>query len=317
LARERRRSWWLYGGLYLGLSLLLVQFHAELVNFGPRSQKRFQRHEQILVRRGEAPWTFRLAVPWAAELLSPVFEAAGLPHRRAVESAYLVWRWLFTLGLFLLFHRFLAHWLEPPYPLLGTLLLAALHAPSYLHYWFQPASALDLLLWTAALVLTLRGRHAWLFPLLLLGALNRETSVFIVLLHGGLQWGREPWRRLGLRLAALTVVWALPVALLRLWTGEVSWAHGSTPLGMLQANFNHPAWLLYAASFWGLLWAVPVLGWRRFPPELRRLALVLVPYLGLQLAFGRIRELRLLLPLGLVLVPMYLLLLRADEGEGA
>jgi hypothetical protein len=310
-----RKLSWIHLALYLGLALLLVQLHGESINFGPKAGKRAERHEQIISGQGEAPWVYRLAVPWTAELSGRVVQLAGLPERRAVEWGYLIWRFVFTAGLFLLFHRYLGHWLPPPWPVAGTLLLVALHGPSYLHYWFQPASSLDLLLWVAAAVLTLEGRWRWLFPLILLGSLNRETSVFIALIHGALLWGRGPLRPLVLRMVGLGGCWALGFFAVRLWSDSGGWAHGSHPLGMLLANLGNPGWLLYALSFWGVLWLLPILRWSRLPVGLRALLLVSLPYLALQLLFGRIREVRLLLPLALALIPVLLLELRDRSGE--
>jgi hypothetical protein len=309
-----RRPRWIHVALYLGLSLLLVQLHGEMVNFGPKAGKRAERHEQILQGEGASPWAYRLAVPWMAEASGAVVELAGLPERRATELAYLFWRWVFTFGLFLLFHRYLGHWVPPPYPLLGTLLLAGLHGPAFAHYWFQPASSLDLLLWTAAAVITLEGRWPWILPLMLLGGINRETSVFIVLIHGALCWGRVPLGALLPRVAALAVAWALPFGAVRVLVGSAEWSHALPALGMLPTNLGQPAWLLYAACLWGVLWVLPALRWRALPPRLRALVLVMLPYLALQLYFGRIREVRLLLPMGLALIPVLLLALR-DEGR--
>lgn len=311
-----RRLGWTHIALYLGLALLLVQLHGEWINFGPKAGKRADRHQQIVSGQGEAPWVHRLAVPWAAELTGRAISVAGFPKQRSVELAYLFWRWVFTFGLFLLFHRYLGHWVPPPWPLLGTLLLVGLHGPSYSHYWYQPASALDLLLWVACAVLTLERRWTWLFPLILLGSFNRETSVFIVLIHGALLWGQMPVRPLLLRMAGLGACWALPFVAVRLVVDAAGWAHGSSPWGMLLANFSHLDWLLYALCFWGVLWVLPGLHWRQLPRQLRALVVVLLPYLALQLAFGRIRELRLLLPLALALVPVLLLTLRErDRGQ--
>ncbi len=312
-----RRLSWIHVVLYLGLAALLTQLHGEWINFGPKQGKRAERHAQIIQAEGEAPWAYRAVVPWAAELTGTVVQLSGLPQQRSVEWGYLLWRGVFTFALFLLFHRYLGHWVPPPWPLLGTLLLAGLHGPSYAHYWFQPASSLDLLLWVAAAVLTMEGRWRWLFPLILLGSLNRETAVFIALIYGALRWGQEPWRPVLAKMVALGACWALPFVGLRLLVDVAGWAHGTNPVGMLLANISHGDWLLYALCFWGVLWIVPVLRWRSLPATLRALVVVLLPYLALQLFFGRIRELRLLLPLALALVPALLLTLhRRSAGDG-
>jgi hypothetical protein len=313
-----RTSHWILPLLFLGLAALLTSLHGEWINFGPKTMERAERHEQILTRNGEAPWVYRVAVPWAAEGLAPLFEVAGYPHRRAVEYGYLGLQMVFTWSLFLLFFRWLGHWLAPPWPLLGTVFLAALHGPSYAFYWFQPDSALDLALWAGALVLAVRGRWVPVLWLMALGGLNRETIAFVPLMFAALRWDAEPRGRLCQKVVALLTAGGLPALAVRLWVGPAGWAHGSTPLGMFLANLSHGGWLGYALLFWGLLWAAPVLAWRESPPALRRLALALAPYLALQLAFGRIREVRLLMPLGVVLVPMGMLWLKArlprEEG---
>lgn len=292
------------GALYLGLALTLVQLHAFMVNFGDDAHKRAHRHEQILEWQGESPWAYRLAVPAMAEGLSRVPRLAGHPARSSVEYGYLALRLVFTLGVLLAFHAWLEHWLDPPGALSGTLLLAALHGPAYAWYWFQPASEADLLLWLLAALAARSEGWRWLLPAVALGALNRETSVFMVLIYGAASLDRLPLATVLRRCAALFAVWAAIFVGLRVLVPTSGWVHGSTPLGMLRANLRHPGWLLYAITFFGLLWFVPAWSWDRAPRPLRALTVTLGPYLALQLLFGRIREVRLLLPLSLVLVPL-------------
>ncbi len=296
--------------VYLGLSLLLVQVHAFTVNMVRAPRYRVERHAEILAGSGKSPYVYRILVPRLTEATRPLVKALGIDNpKQNLEWSYLLWRWVFTFGLLLLFHLWLESWVEPPWVVGGVFLLAALHPPSYLFYWYQPASALDLLLWTAAAVISMSGRgHNWLFPLMLLGGLNRETAVFIPLIYLALRLGREPTGRLLLRTFALETVWLATFVGLRLMIGVKE--PKVTPLQVLQENLTHPSWFVYALSFFGVLWLFPLLDWRRLPKELKRLALALTPYLGLQIVFGRIREVRLILPLALVLIPIALQALR-------
>lgn len=306
--------------LFLGLALCLSLFQASILNFGPRQADRAERHQLILERQGDAPWTYRVLMPALAQVTSRVPQSLGVEPRDAVEVGYVTWQVVFTAALLLAFHRYVATWLDPPWALATGLLFAALQAPSYAWYWFQPDSLPDLLLWVLVANLSLgppalpsgerKSADGWLFPLVLVGTLNRETAVFAVALHGLLRWGREPWKALLLRCLALGACWLAVFLGVRRWVGEHGWAHGGTPLGYLQANFTHPTWLLYAASFFGILWLAPWVRRSGQPVELRRMALLMVPYLVLQLLFGRIREVRLLLPLSLALLPLGALWLR-------
>jgi hypothetical protein len=305
--------------LLVGLGLLFTWFHGLIVNFGDHEADRAERHALVLSGQGEAPWTYRVAMPMLAEGVGRVASAVGVPQDRAVEAGYLFWRGVATVGVLLLFFRLLQSWVEPPWALAGTLLLAALHVPSYAYYWFQPDSPLDLLLWVAAATVTIEKREGWLYPMILLGGLNRETSIFVVAIHLALGWRRNAagsggwWegnRRLILRCFVLVALWAAAIGAVRLVVGPVRWAHGATASGLFLANVTHIDWILYAALFLGVLWVVPFAGWKLFPPELKRLAWALLPYLVLQVIFGRIREVRLFLPLTVVLVPMAMILVR-------
>jgi hypothetical protein len=76
-----------------------------------------------------------------------------------------------------------------------------------------------------------------------------------------------------------------------------------------------PLWWVYAAGFLGAVWVLPWMGFRRRPPELQRMAIALMAtHLPLQLLFGRVREVRLLLPLAVALIPLALLRLQESEG---
>lgn len=287
---------------------MLVAMHAMSVDLGPKADKRTQRHAQILEGEGRAPWAYRVLSPAVTEVLTQAATPV-LGRAHAPVASYLLWRWAWTFCLLLLFHGLLRTWLDPPEALAGTLLLAALHPASYHFYWYQPDSPPDLVLWVAAALLTLRGRGWWLVPLVLVGSLNRETAVFVVLVHLALGWDREPRRALLLRAITILLTWASVFAGLRLVLGPRPWSGGFP--GMLLANLTHPTWLLWAGVFLGALWVLPWLSWRTQPPSLRRLSLALVVgYLPLQLVFGRIREVRLLLPLALFLVPMAIIALR-------
>ena len=300
--------------LYLGLALCLALFHGSIQNFGPRQDDRAERHAQVLSHAGEAPWTYRLLVPTLAEIVRPVPEGLGASPKDALEASYLLWQFLFTAALFLAFHRYLTIWLDPVWALAANLFFIALQGPAFAYHWFQPDSLPDLLVWVAAAVLSLGPpgrRDFWLFPLVLVGAVNRESALFLVAIHGAFRWGREPTKDLCFRGLALAACWLVVFLGVRRLVGSHGWAHGGTPWSYFLANITNPDWLLYAASFFGVLWLAPFVGWGRQPAGLRRLAVLMIPYLALQFAFGRIREVRLLLPLSLVLIPLGALWLRS------
>lgn len=319
-ARPFGRSAALYLALLAGLALLLTQVHAYTVNLEKAPRYQVRRHQEILDGSGKSPYVYRQLVPRLAEATRPLLARLGVDGGMAsLDWSYVVWRGLFTFAFLVLFHLWLTAWLDPPWAVAGTLLVAALHPPSYLFYWFQPDSALDYVVWTAAALISLRPRgQLWLLPLVAVGTLNRETALFAVAIHLALRWGEEPAGRLLARTAALGATWAAVFLGLRL---AIGWQEQKVTVAqMLGENFAGPGWAIYALSFFGALWFLPFVGWHRRPAPLRRLAVGLAPYLALQPLFGRIRETRLILPLALVLVPLALLALRqrmgGEGGEG-
>jgi hypothetical protein len=138
--------------------------------------------------------------------------------------------------------------------------------------------------------------------------------IFVAAIHFALRYGREPLRGLLLRCGSIAAASAATFVALRVMIGEKPAVVSAAQV--MGENFASPMWWVYALAFFGALWLLPFRGWRAQPAELRRLLLVLIPYLLLQIVFGRIREVRLLLPLALPLIPMALARLRtASEGD--
>ncbi|MFT5683200.1 MAG: hypothetical protein ACI8RZ_004129 [Myxococcota bacterium] len=303
-------------GMYLLLASLLVQQHAYHINFSDAVALRAQRHIRLIALEGDAPWAYRLLVPAAAEAISIPLAALGIDADGAREYGYLSLRWVMTAALLLLFHRYCRRFLSVQWALTATLLLVALHAPAFMHYWFQPASPLDLLLWLMATMITLRGRNDWLPLIVFLGALNRETAVFIIAIHGILRLGHEPLPKLLLRCAGLGAIWAAVFVGLRQIITPQLWSTEKTVWEMFVRNLD-VEWFFYALSFVGMWGLLPLLGWKKVPDVLKRLTLVMIPYVVLLMLFGRIREVRLLLPLTIPLIPAAFLVLQGWLAEDA
>lgn len=309
-----RRRWLLVALLYAGLAGSLTSFHAFEINFGDKLHKRTARHAQIVsMLAGKKPWAYRVAVPLTVEhTLRPPLMATGMRPIVAREYGYLIVRfastWLTLLGSHLLIRRLVPR----GNALAGGVLVAALHGPSTAHYWFQPASQVDHLWWLAAALLTLARRDALLVPLIFVASVNRETAVFAVPIHFALRWGTEPVRHTLLRCVAMTAAWSVPFFMLRELVvlsprpGRRMWKHFTT-------NLHQYEWQWYAFVFAGAWTLLPLLGLRRMPRALRLLMAALVPYVVLVFAFGRIREVRLFLPLTVAFVPALMWLL-ADRS---
>lgn len=297
--------------LFAGLALMLTFLHALDVELrDDYVQPRAQRHAEILDHTGKDPYVYRLLAPELAEAGRQLLGGAGVARDVAPEKSYLALHFAATLAGLLLFRRVLDAFVPQPWGLAGTLLFAALHPASYRYFWFQPDSPIDLALWLLAAWLAVRGKSGlWLIPLTAVGVLNRETVIFAPLIYGALAWDRVPRRRVKIECSAALITWAAVYLGLRLWIGPKERVVSVTTL--MHENLGDPSAWLYAGVFFGLLWILPVLRWRRASPALKRLTLVLIPSFLPNLVLGRVREVRLFLPLSLCLIPHLLEELRA------
>ena len=288
--------------LFAGLALMLTALHAlDVETRDDYAAMRAERHAEILEHRGKDPYVYRILAPEIAELGRRLANG-GASQPGAPERSYLALHFAATFSGLLLLRVVLATLYESPWALTGALLFAALHPACYRYFWFQPDSPIDLALWLGAGALAVRGANGlWLLPLTALGALNRETILFAPLIYGALAWERVPRRRLLFECAAALAAGGVVLVGLRLWIGAKERIVGLADL--LHENLGNPAGWLFAATFFGVLWVLPLARWRKASPAVRRLTLVLVPSLLLDLIFGRIREVRLFLPLSLALIP--------------
>lgn len=291
------------------LTLLLTLFHGHAVSYGPKAAERAERHALILDRQGRAPWAYRVASPALAEAISyPLRTVAGA---HALEAAYLLLRFASVLAVLVLVRLWLGQRVEAREALLGAVLTGALIPTTTLYYWYQPDSMPDLALWLAAA--TWPRQTLPLAVAVLLGSLNRETAAFAVPIAAVMAWDREPRQRTAGRTLLLTGLWLAGFLGVRMLVGQRPWS-GSLS-GLVHANLSHPSWWALAGAFLAIP-GLAVLGWRTSPPRERVLLVGLVTtYLPLQLAFGRIREIRLFLPVAVLTLPLLLRGLRSTEKQ--
>jgi len=320
------RKWFVLGMLYLLISLSLALFHGHLINVGQRFEEglRSFQHYQLITQDAERtfprlqllPYAYRILVPYTVEGMNNVTTAilgGDIPFRIEkvnLENFYILIRGLTMFATFVGFHKLLECYVETPWALGGTFFLAAIHGPTFIFYWYQPSSPLDLCLWIWAAYLTIKRKDWYLFPIMLVGAFNRETIVFMILVHFALRYGNEPLKKLFFRCTILGVIWASVFFGMRIALPMDNAEHANKWVGFLNENLSNFHWQQYAFIF-VCSWAFfPIFFWKKMPPELKRLVYTLIPYIALIFLFGRIREVRLFLPLCIPMIPATMLFLK-------
>jgi hypothetical protein len=203
--------------IYLSFALTLTVYHAFEINRKFWVQ-RSEYHRAIVAREFKAPYQYRVMAPFLAEaggrLLERAFDLqSGKPAALAREAVYIVLRFLATWATLVVFHRLMEFWLLPSAAFSATIILFGLHLYTFRSYFYQPSSFLHLLFFVLGVYLVVRHHMGWVYPLMILASLARETSVLLTMVVVAYYW---PKRELLRHVAGLFGVWVTVQISLRL-----------------------------------------------------------------------------------------------------
>jgi hypothetical protein len=310
--------------LALSAAQVYVQYRAQIDESAGVSPLAFiqqvlgPRHDAVLDHTVGDPWRFRLLSDWGAEAFKQVASAVGVPKPAAV--GFLAFRFVQNVAIFALAFALYRRLGAPRVTaILGLGLLAWAMSESLLHVQMSFNTYTDIALYLAAALLILDRRYAWIVPLSIVAALNRETGglIPVMLIAVGIVHGlRTPDGRLAVRTGAIAVVaFAATYAVIRLAVGPSYYilGNGHHPgFDMLQYNLGRGITYDFAFQTVNIVPLLAVLSWRRWPVELKAFAVAVVPaWVVIHLFTAVISETRLLLvPLAVALLPGALLALR-------
>jgi hypothetical protein len=178
----------------------------------------------------------------------------------------------------------------------------------------QVTDPLNLLIYILALWAIRDGRDRWLYPLVVIGMLNRETAILIPILYACVRAGQAPLRSWLPHALALAFLAASVYAGLRWIFGlKQPYAQGGV-VGILGFNARHWAGWVQAFAFFNLALLFAWRGLKRRPVFLRRALLIVPLFFAIHLTVAILREVRLFLPLVPILVPLTLMELEDRLG---
>lgn len=290
-----RVGWLLF--LSFSLACVLTKLHLETIDMPNRAAQQ-ELHAAILRHEAPAPYQYRILQPVMVDLISRLLGLPGNP--RAFVIAYALIRLLCIWATCIAFYLFLASHLNAAGAALGVAMLAALIPFTYQRYYYQPSSIMELACFAIGLLCIARGGWLWLTVIVVVGALNRETMVF---------------------LPVLWVLWWWPPSLRRDWGAVVALAGGGAVFLLLRALWPTTAnlsadWQGYVhhnladarGSVDVALMTLPWLAWGFCPhsgpaARFRRLMLFYVLWTPFHFLFARWAEVRYFLPPLLVAIP--------------
>jgi hypothetical protein len=178
----------------------------------------------------------------------------------------------------------------------------------------------DLIFYVLTVLLMLHGRYIWVMSVVVIAALNRETSVFLpaVVLAGALLTpdSRERRSRIVMAVVSLLIFAALTV-IIRIIVGPTHYSPGNTPLQLLISNLTGDRGYFLLFMTFGVIPIFALWGWKNWPRPLQLLFwLVALPWVLAHFVLAAAVETRLfLVPHVLVLIPAFLFAFAAAMRE--
>lgn len=286
----------------------------------PRLEPRLELHSQIIAGTALSPYRYRILVPFAAEFFTKVLSTV-VSVKAAFLLSYAAYDLLAVFFLLTILFLWLRTWFNREQSLIGVLFVAGTMPIALQDHYFQPWSLLEAGLFVAALLAIHRKRYWLLSFLVALASLNRETAVFIPLAFFLTidkksffnTRSKNDWKPV-LLFGQLLLIWAIVFWGLRYSLGSAP--HIATIAGLLARNTSLGS-LFYTfvngSLFLGGLWVFALLGFRYAPRFIKRVALIVPFYLITVIIWGVWPEVRLLMPLYPVLVPLGLSFLYSEE----
>jgi hypothetical protein len=297
--------------IILSVSAVLAYVYFRQVG-SPYLAERLELHERIVRGTAESPYRYRVLVPFVADGLFHTLGAA-LPAGKAFRLAYALCDLAAIVFLLGILHRYLRAWFSKDQALIGVLFVAATMPMALRDHYFQPWSVLDAALFTAGLLCIRDRRYGILALIVAAASLNRETAIFIPLAFLAAGVGgkgedgadRPAGAKAALLFAGYLAIWAAVFFGLRLLLG--AGPRIVTVEELLAGNTIEPAifrTVVHLALIFGAFWIFAALGFRRAPEFVKRTVLLAPLYLAAVAVWGVWYEVRLLMPLYAIVVPL-------------
>jgi hypothetical protein len=312
-----RGLFWLFLAAFLILSIYIV-YQQATNSSAVALDIHVERHEQMLQGTSEFfnPWQYRVFSTYVAEAFYQVIAAVRSSTTKI--EAFLLLRVLQNILIF-----FAAEWYfrrlsisNPFVRLCGHLLIGFAMAHAIFQSDLSFNTYFDVLFYLVAACLIIERRTSWLFVLIPIAALNRETSALIpVMLLASIRDLRDP-RLKNIVLTSIIggVLFVIVFISIRYYYGyqKAVGIHGMNSFtDFLKFNLTFKRLYLELIGTLNFLPLMVVIFLKRLPWLLRRWFWVVVPvWFAIHLAFSTAIETRLfLVPYILIFVPSFLLLI--------
>lgn len=313
IEKHRPLKWYwreglIFGSIYFFIALISLRMKILLT---PRwfNGRLAANHEALLAFQYENNEQSRILQFFIPEAIKNLFDIS-------IENAYLIQRSVFIFLVIVCFHFYLRKWFDVSKAFGGVLFFIAVMPLSYMND-LQESTPLLLLTFLLALW-AIREQCTWVYFLAMaVGAFNNETMLILPMVF--VLYSFKDFKLPSLISLSWSALWtSLPayliVGVIRYITRDnprlaVWWQFPENIKRMNEALFSSPlGWwnerFLFPFFIFGAIWVFAFFNYSKLPLFLRRAGLLIPVFIIFHLFGGVIGEVRLLLPLSFLVIPM-------------
>jgi len=313
---------WIILSILLSIALIVACQYVQHIET-PTIEVRRQLQQSIIDGNAESPYQYRVLVPYLTrglEIFLKLFKNGD-----TFGLAYAIYDTLAIFASLSALFYYLRNWYSVEASLIGALIAALSMLVGFRDHYYQPWSLLEPAAIALGLNLIYKKKHLWLAALIAISTLNRETTIFLTaayfipwVLPNPLKAFKKEHARDWMVGIGYTLMWLIVFVGVRLVLGE---APRTISVAEILRISIKPDNLLLALKLWalflGIFWLFIPLGFRHAPRFVRVMAWLIPPYLILITFFNIWFEVRLLMLLYPVLIPLGLayLFLQANPSN--
>ncbi|MCK4798086.1 MAG: hypothetical protein KAT05_11935 [Spirochaetes bacterium] len=293
--------------ILISLSAILAYNYFNIIE-KPECSARISLHKDILNKTAPSPYRYRILVPYTIELVIK-FLTCFISYTYAFLLSYFLFNFItFSLMLITIF-LFLNYFFTTEQSFIGTLITCSTMPIVFRNHYFQPWSFLEVVFFTLSLILIYKNNILLLFFLMIIGTLNRETTLFIPFIYLFVNINLIniiKIKKINLKnnskyfiyFFLLIITWIFIYFSLRYLQGFTEHIHTIKDIWIKNTTKKHLTRAIINNSlFLGIIWIYIILGFKKAPNFIKNTSFILPIYFLLILIYGIWYEVRLLMPL--------------------
>lgn len=266
----------------------------------PNIDKRITLHQKILNKEAESPYRYRILVPLFVEQIIKLTSKI-LSYKTSFLVSYALFDFIALFFLFYILFVFLKQWFSVDCSLIGILFVGSTVILALKDHYYQPWSLLEPGIYTLSLICIYRNKYLIVAFLVALSTFIRETAIIIILtfLFSKINFKSPFINKNDLILGSIyMLIYIFIYVSLRLIMGNVEHIHTLHDLFLFNIEFrNLIKSIVHLSLFMGIFWIYALLGYKKAPDFLKRIAWIFPLYLLILLPFSIWYEVRLLMPM--------------------